>query len=156
MSGKSLKEKAHNLAINPKSRYALLQKLIIGGFFDSPVSSGQTVLAIQEKFGKRWATDYVQIYMQKFMSVGIIHAIKPRGEKRNYWVIVSVTREKALREIGKNTKVREIQEELFSRTLMDRLRKNFGQDLNELRDNFGRNGNSTAFLLRKILEKFYY
>ncbi|MFA6255033.1 MAG: hypothetical protein WC675_03300 [Patescibacteria group bacterium] len=153
MSGNSLKKKARDLIIDSKSRYVLIQKLIIGGFFDSPVSSERTVLAIKEKFGKQWKTNYVQTYMQKFMSAGIIHAIKPKGQKCNYWVLVNVTREMALREIGKSIKVQEIQEELFSKALVNRLQKNFGQDLDELRENFGRNGNSTAFLLRKILEK---
>lgn len=33
------------------------------------------------------------------------------------------------------------------------MEKDFGEDLKELRSNFGLNGNCTAFLLRKILEK---
>jgi len=33
------------------------------------------------------------------------------------------------------------------------LKKTFGRELEELRDNFGKNGNCTTFLLRKILEK---
>jgi hypothetical protein len=34
-----------------------------------------------------------------------------------------------------------------------KLNKDFEDELDELRDNFGKNGLSTAFLLRKILEK---
>lgn len=153
MSGKSLKEKARSLTIDPQSRYALLQKLILDGFFDSPVSSEQVVLRIREKSGKRWKTSYVQTYMQKFMKTDIIQAVKPAGHKGNYWVLASVKRDQALRIIGKKGKVREIEEELFSQNLVKRLKKNFSRELEELHDNFGKNGNCTAFLLRKILEK---
>ena len=153
MSGKSRKEKARTLAIDPQSRYALLQKLILDGFFDSPVSSEEVVLRIKEKSGRRWKTSYVQTYMKRFMEADIIQAIKPAGHKRNYWVLASVKRERALRLIGKDRKVREIEQELFSANLMKRLGRNFGQELRELQSNFGENGNCTAFLLRKILEK---
>jgi len=153
MSGKVLKEKARALPIDPHSRYAHLQKLICEGFFDAPVSSENVVTRIKETFGKRWKTLHVQTYMQKFMNAGIIHAVKPAGHKGNYWVLASVKREQALKSIGKKRKVKEIEEELFSEDFVKRLRKNFGRELEELHDNFGRNGNCTAFLLRKILEK---
>lgn len=153
MSGKSLKEKVRALALDPQSRYALLQKLILNGLFDSPVSSDQVVLGIKETFGKRWKTNHVQTYMQKFMNAEIIHAVKPAGHKGNYWVLARVKREQALKLIGKQRKVKEIEEELFSEKLVKRLRKNFGREIEELHDNFGKNGNCTAFLLRKILEK---
>lgn len=153
MSGKSLKEKAGSLAVDPDSRYALLQKLILAGFFDSPVSSKEVVLGIKENFGKKWKTNHVQTYMQKFMTAGVIRAVTSAGSQSNYWVLSSVKREQALREIGKSGKVQEIEEGLFSERLMRRLKKDFSQELDELRSNFRRNGNCTAFLLRKILEK---
>ena len=153
MSGKSLKDKAKALAIEANSGHVLLQKLILDGFFDSPQTSKAAVLRIKEKFGKRWKTTIVQTYMKKFMTADIIHAVKPTGHKDNYWVLTSVTREQALKFIGKTKKVREIEEDLFSPTLMKYLRKDFGRELEELYDNFGKNGNCTAFLLRKILEK---
>jgi len=153
MSGKSLKEKAGSLVADPDSRYALLQKLILNDFFDSPVSSKEVVLGIKENFGKKWKTNHVQTYMQKFMKAGVIRAVTPTGHQGNYWVLSNVKREQALREIGRRRKVREIEEELFSEKLVRRLQKDFGQELDELHGNFGRNGNCTAFLLRKILEK---
>jgi hypothetical protein len=153
MSGSSLKEKARMMAIDPHSRYALLQKLILEGFLDSPVSSKEVVLRIRERSGNRWKTSYVQTYMQKFMKADIVHAIKPSGHRENYWVLASVKREQALRLVAKRATVREIQEELFSGDLVKHLKKNFGRELEELHDNFGKNGNCTAFLLRKILEK---
>jgi len=153
MSGKSLKEKARGLTIAPQTRYALLQKLVLEGEFDSPVSSDEVVLRIKERFGKRWKTSYVQTYMQKFMNAEIIHAIKPAGHRGNYWVLATVKKEQALRLIGKKRKVQEIEEELFSTKLTRRLKNDFGRELEELHDNFGKNGNCTAFLLRKILEK---
>ncbi|MDD5544077.1 MAG: hypothetical protein PHX83_12970 [Acidobacteriia bacterium] len=153
MSGKSIKERARNLAIDPNSRYALLQKLILDGSFDSPISSEEVVSRLRDRFGKRWKTNHVQTYMQKFLRADIVQGIKLSGHRGNYWVISSVKREEALRSIGKKKKVREIEEELFSEKLMGRLKKNFGRELEELQGNFGKNGNCTAFLLRKILEK---
>lgn len=153
MSGESLKEKARTLAIDSQSRYALIQKLIVAGFFDAPVSSEAVVLKIKERFGRRWKTGHIQTYMRKFMDADFIHAVKPAGHTRNYWVLSSVTRDQALRAIGKKKKVQEIEAELFSAQLVRRLRKDFDRELDELQDNFGKNGNCTAFLLRKILEK---
>jgi len=153
MSGKSLKEKTKTLSFESSSRYTLLRKLILDGFFDSPVSSNSVVHCVREKFGKRWKTAIVQTYMQKFMEAGIIHGIKPSGHKENHWVLTSVKREQALKLIGKTRKVLEIEEQLFSEGLTRRLKKNFARELEELHDNFGKNGNCAAFLLRKILEK---
>ena len=65
----------------------------------------------------------------------------------------AISREDALRSIGKKKKVREVEHELFSQKLMGQLKPNFDQEIEELHDNFGKNGTSTAFLLRKILEK---
>lgn len=156
MSGKSAKEiieLARSLVVEPQSGHAVLKKLILDGEFDSPVSSAAVVHRIKETLGKRWKTSHVQTYMQKFMQAGIIHAIKPTGSAINYWVIANVSREESLRQISKSRKVHEIEEDLFSDKLVGHLNKDFSHELAELRDNFGKNGICTAFLLRKILEK---
>jgi hypothetical protein len=153
MSGKSLKEEARAFVVTPGSRYELLQKLILEDFFDVPVSSRAVVLRIKERFGKSWETIFVQTYMQKFMQAGILQAVKPTGQKGNWWVLASVSRAEALRTIGKVEGTLQIEEQLFSEYLEKKMRKNFGPELDELRSNFARNPNSTAFLLRKILEK---
>ena len=153
MSGKTLKQSAADIALEPKSRYASLRQLIVEGFFDAPVSSKDVVHRIREKFGRKWKTSHVQTYMRKFMTAEIINAVKPQGNTNNFWVLSSVQRQAALKLIGKTAKVQEIEQELFSKVLTKRLTKNFGAELQELEDNFGRNGNCTAFLLRKILEK---
>ena len=153
MFGKALKEKANALLVAPKSGYALLQKLVVEGFLDQPVSSEQVVLRIKERFGKRWKTSQVQTYMRKFMTAEIVHAVKPHGSNHNFWVLSIVSREQALGLIGKTRRVREVEAQLFSDELMKRLKEDFERELDELHNNFGRNGNCTAFLLRKILEK---
>lgn len=95
----------------------------------------------------------MQTYMAKFMRAGIVQAVKPAGSTVNYWVLTHVSRDEALRQINKGKRVREVEEELFSENLVAKLNKDFSNELDELRDNFGKNGLSTAFLLRKILEK---
>jgi hypothetical protein len=153
MSAKALKAKASALPIGAKTNHAILRKMLIDGFFDKAVSSEEVVLGIRESVGDRWKTSHVQTYMKKFMREGIIHAVKPPHSNLNFWVIASVSRPDALKMIGKTQNVKTIEEELFSPRLMAKLKKNFSDELLELRDNFGRNGNCTAFLLRKILEK---
>lgn len=149
----TLKEKAKQLPADSASGYGILKLLILQGEFDSPISSADVVHRIKEKLGKRWRTGHVQTYMTKFMQAGIIYAVKPRGSAINYWVLASVRRDDALRQLNKGKKIAEIEEELFSDKLVARLKKDFAEELEELRDNFGKNGLSTAFLLRKILEK---
>src|SRR5260370_12389517 len=153
MDGSPAKKLAEALTVDPKSRSALLRRLILDGFFDLPVSSSDVVLRVREKFGKRWQSSWVQVYLRRFMEAGVIHAIKPRGDRGHFWTTCDLTRDDALRQIGKSRKVREIEEHLFSSQLMSRLERDFSRELAELHDNFGKNGNCTAFLLRKILEK---
>jgi hypothetical protein len=52
--------------------------------------------------------------------------------------------------------VRSAQVELFDETLINRLGEPFDVEFRDLRLNFGKSGNCTAFLLRKILEKLIY
>jgi len=153
MSGKSLKEMVRALPVRQGGRHELLQKLIVEGVFDIPISSLAVVLSVKERFGKSWETILVQTYMQKFMKAGIIRAVKPANHRENYWVLASMPREEALELIGKSAKAPEMEQDLFSVTLQKRMEKDFRAELNELQSNFGKNGNCTAFLLRKILEK---
>jgi len=44
--------------------------------------------------------------------------------------------------------------DLFSENLIKKLKKDFAIELSDLKLNYGRSGTCTAFLLRKILEKF--
>jgi hypothetical protein len=156
MSGKTRKkiiEEVRSLSVEPRSGHAALKKLILDGELDSPISSAVVVHRIREKLGKRWKTSHVQTYMAKFMQAEMVHAIKPVGAGVNYWVLASVPRPEALRKIGKGRKIHEVEEDLFSDKLTKKLRRDFANELEELRDNFGKNGMSTAFLLRKVLEK---
>lgn len=139
------------MSVTKDTGYAWLQELICEGFLDVPASSSDVVRRIAEKFGRRWETARVQVYMRKF--VGIVHAVKPRGSRVNYWVLASVGRADALTAIGKSSRVLEIEHNLFAAELESKLQRSFSKELTELRGVFGKYGNSTAFLLRKILEK---
>src|SRR5882762_8265706 len=133
MPGRPLKTLAKAVPVELGSHHHTIQKLICEGFFDSPASSEEVARRVTEKSGNRLKTIHVQTYLKKFLAADILQAIRPDGSRQNFWVLTSVARSDALASIGKGKKVREIQE--------------------ELRDNFGKHGNSTAFLLRKILEK---
>ena len=151
MTADELKKHAYQLSLAKGTAYAWLQELICDGFLDAPVSSADIVHRVAEKFGRKWQTSRVQVYMRKFS--GIIHAVKPRGVRANYWVIASMPRSEAIQLIGKSIKVLEIEQSLFASELELKLQKSFAQELDELRGVFGKQGSCTAFLLRKILEK---
>lgn len=151
MTTAELKETAMQLQLMKGTGYAWLRELICDGFMDTPVSSSDVVHRVSERFGRKWNTSRVQIYMRKF--VGIVHAVKPRGSRINYWVIASVPRPDALAAIGKSRSVLEIEAGIFAPELERKMQRSFSSELAELRDVFGRHGNCTAFLLRKILEK---
>jgi hypothetical protein len=150
MSGNTkLKAQAKLLQVGAGTHYATIQKLILGGLFDKPVSSEEVSRSVSEKSGNRLKTIHVQTYMKKFQNADILHAVKPPKSKQNYWVLTSVNRQSALRLIGKAPGG-----ELFSLKLKKKLQKSFGTEMEELEDNYAaKHGNSTAFLLRKILEK---
>jgi hypothetical protein len=151
MSGKSISQRLAELSIEPKSGHALIARLIERGFFEQPVSNAEIVRAVREKFGKVWKASYPPIYTKKFLEGDILQAIKTKDGY--YWVVATMSRDEALRRINKGKKTIELEGKLFSDALLAQLASNFQRELDELHDNFGRNGNSTAFLLRKILEK---
>lgn len=144
---------AGSTAVRRDGDHEMIRVLITEGFFDAPVSSRDVVRRIRERFGVRWATGRVQIYMKKFLVAGVLHAVKPAGTDKNFWVRASVQRSAALQMIGKSQRVREIENQLFSEALSRRIEPVLGNELQQLRGNFGRNGDCAAFLLRKMLEK---
>jgi hypothetical protein len=150
-NSESLKQKASELVFASDTGYSWIRELISEGFFDSPVSSKEVANRVAERFGRKWSTSRVQTYVRRFS--GIIHAVKPQGVFVNYWVLSSVSRSDALQMIGKNRRIVEIEHQLFGPDLLKKLEKNFAQEIEELHGVFGKYGDSTAFLLRKILEK---
>lgn len=52
--------------------------------------------------------------------------------------------------------IEKIENDLFSDELIKKLKKDFKYEIEDLKLNFGKSGNCTAFLLRKILEKLIY
>jgi hypothetical protein len=153
MSGDSLKAQARDMQLQVGGAPDRIRGLLVSGALDVPLTSGELVRQIAENSGDRIKTLHVHTYMKRFMDAGLIRALKFNGSKINYYVIASVSREVALRQIGKGRRVLELEEELFSDDLVGRLGNSFSADLLELKINFGKCGTSTAFLLRKILEK---
>lgn len=71
----------------------------------------------------------------------------------SFWVLASVPRLNALRAIAQMQAATNPTGDLFSPDLMKKLKKYCPHELQELQDTYGKNGNCSAFLLRKILEK---
>lgn len=156
MSSRILKEKAKNLSFQPGSKYEFIRDLILEDFFDTPRTTTTLIAEVRSTWGKKLKPNEVQTYMKKFMAQRIIRAIKVQGHQGNFWVLANVSKEKALSIITKNKKVLEIEEELFSEKLVKKLQRDFNIEIEDLHHNFGKSGNCTAFLLRKILEKLIY
>jgi|SRR5947209_13165142 len=148
-----LKDNAKQLPVKQGSIYAFLQALILEDFFDMPVTSADVAIRIAEKFGKRIRTNHIQTYMRKFMLAGVIHAVKDETSSAQYWVLASMSKKDALSAIKKGAKISSLEQRLFSDKLLSKMQTDFTVELAELHDNFGQNGNCTAFMLRKILEK---
>jgi len=53
-------------------------------------------------------------------------------------------------------KIKKIEDDLFSTEILNKTKKDFKVELEDLKINFGRSGTCTAFLLRKFLEKLIY
>lgn len=155
MFGKQLKEKARKLQFRRGSKHEFIRKLITDGFFDLPKTTDMLITEIRDIFGKRLKASEVNVYMKKFMP-DFIRAFRPSGHQGNFWVLASITKERALQALNKNKKILAIEEELFSDGLIKKLKKYFNAELEDLRHNFSQSGNCTAFLLRKILEKLIY
>lgn len=156
MSGKILKEKTKNILLKRGSKYEFIRDLILENFFDSPKTTTALIAEVRCGWGKKLKPIEVQTYMKKFMAEKIIRAIKVQGHKGNFWVLADVSREEVLGIINKNKKILAVEDELFSDKLIKNLSKNFSIELDDLQYNFGKSGNCTAFLLRKILEKLIY
>jgi hypothetical protein len=153
MSGDKPHSRAAGMEFDPGSRFAIIQKLIAEGLFDKPVSSKDIARHVSERSGKRLKTTNVQAYLAKFQQADVLRSIKLDGTQGKFWVITSVSRTDATRIIGKSKKIVELRAELFSPELKKKLEPYCKQEMDELEDVFGRHGNCTAFLLRKILEK---
>lgn len=156
MSGKTsaeLKEVARLLELEKGSRPDLLRKLVLDGFFDFPVSSKDIVHRIREKFGNRWETRWVHPNISPFLGQGLIQGLRLPTQSGHFWALSSLSREDAFRLIkGKGASASAV-DPLFSGVIHARLAKDFSNELRELSENISTNGNATAFLLRKILEK---
>lgn len=153
MPGNEIVARALQLALKPNSGADMLRALVVEGFFDVPVPSSEVVRRIAEKFSQRWSSREVQPFMLPLVRGGVIHAVKPGKGAGTFWVSTAVARAEALRILAKGRKLIELEQELFSADLVKKLGKAFTPELAELDLVFGRCGNSTAFLLRKTLEK---
>lgn len=145
MLGESLKEEAKDLNIADGSRYAVLRDLIVSGQFDTPTPTSGVLLSIREQFGQKWQAPYVPIYMKKFLEAGIIRGVRVSGSHKSWWVLTCVTRAEALQAVAKSQNLEDVGSIPFPEELTRLLTKDFGHELRELQDNFGQNGNCSAF-----------
>ncbi|MGD0338242.1 MAG: hypothetical protein ABSB78_05585 [Bacteroidota bacterium] len=156
MSSDDLKYKANRLALENGSKHELIRVLIVKGFLDSPKDTQTLLREIKHTIGKKLKSIEIQTYMRKFMEAGIVQAIHHEGHRGNYWVLASVRKDVALRQIGKGENVLKLEESLFSDQLLTRVGKDFEIEFEDLGHNFWKSGTCTSFMLRKILEKLIF
>jgi hypothetical protein len=156
MSTATIKERAAKLLLQKGSKHELIRKLIVDGFFDSPKTTSDIIIEVRQNVGKRLKSNEIQTYMRKFLGEEIIHAFRDKQHNGNYWILTSVDKTKAARLVGKDSKMQEIENQLFSEPLLKALGATFEIEFRDLQYNFDKSGTCTAFLLRKILEKLIY
>ena len=83
----TLKEKAKTIAVQKNGIHAILQRLIVNGFFDTTKSSDDVVTEIRNSTGTRVKSNVIQTYMKKFMENEIIRSIKKPQGNGNLWLL---------------------------------------------------------------------
>jgi hypothetical protein len=78
-------EKIKAMLPNPNSLAAYIRKLALGGFFDAPVNSRDTVRAISDRFGRRFPPGYLPVYMKPFLELGALRAEQFPGTRGKLW-----------------------------------------------------------------------
>jgi len=119
-----------------------IQVLWQEGFF----KTWQTIASISKNFEKRGNN-----FSSAEIGVTLLRGKKfltRRGKRGNYQYIQ--------KKDAVSGEVEKIENALFSDDLLKKLGKDFKSEFEDLKLNFGRSGNCTAFLLRKFLEKLIY
>ncbi|MBU0630947.1 MAG: hypothetical protein KKC80_08595 [Candidatus Margulisbacteria bacterium] len=153
LKNKDIKQRCAALQIKPASKYDLIKKLIINGYFDMPRNTGEVLQEIRLKYGKRMKSNEIHTYMKKFMLEDIIKAIQHNGIRGNNWVLVSYNEDISADEahLGRTKK-----QPVLPKPLAIIMQKDFKVEMKDLDHNYGNSGTCTAFLLRKILEKLIF
>jgi hypothetical protein len=112
------------------------------GFFKSHRSLREVSEKITEKWGHNFSSSGISIALTK------ASFLKKSG-KRGIFVYIQ-----KINPISK--KVQNIEEQLFSEDLINKLGDRFKFEIQDLQHNFRVSGNCTAFILRKILEKLIW
>lgn len=153
LKGKDIKRKCAALQINTTSKYNLIKRLIISGYFDLPRKTSDVLNEIRLKYGKKMKSNEIQTYMKKFMLEDIIKAIHRKDVKGHNWVLASY--HDKYDEDEADLKRRQKQH-VLPKALVLKMQKEFRVEINDLNHNYGISGTCTAFLLRKILEKLIF
>lgn len=144
-----IKTRLAALSFEEKSVNDMIRNLIIDGeICDSPTPSNMVSEKISERFGTTVPVVAINTYMKTFQKEGILIGIKiKQGKaKKRLW-------------LGSWLKTRATHLSIQSTTIpisvntMASLGSKFVREINDLRMLYGKSGDCTAFLLRKILEK---
>src|SRR3989338_4283752 len=112
------------------------------GFF----KTGRTLKEASDRITEKWGHNFLSPEISKALAkANFLICIGRRGFFQ-YKQRVS----------PKSKKIENIEEQLFSDDLIKKFGSAFNTEIVDLHLNFGRSGNCTAFLLRKILEKAIY
>lgn len=128
--------------ITNSSPIGAVKMLWMVGFF----KEGQTLNEIGTQIKTKWNHNFSSSDLSK--ALGRSPFLLRKGKARGYKYIQKIS--------FSSKKVISVTDELFSDEIVKKLSKNFSEELNDLRLNFGRSGTCSAFLLRKILEKLIY
>ncbi len=146
---KKVKESLDSLLFRSGSINEMIKTLILKGIIiESPTTSEEVASQINDRFGEVVKTSHINVYMKPFQRKGIVvgYAVREGKAKRKIWLGSWIPKENFI----SSYKTRGIP---FSKELVDALGKKFDIEINDLHLVYGKSGDCTAFLLRKILEK---
>lgn len=151
MKRKEAIDKLEKMEFEKGSFYNCIKELIFDSVFDRPIKtkdeSGEDLInKIRENFGRRPKSAIIQTYMKPFLEAKIIRGIKIKGQRGNWWCGTWVKDDLL-------AQPQLIGVRIFSESLIKKLGKDFEQETKDIHLVYGRSGDCTAFLLRKILEK---
>jgi hypothetical protein len=120
----------------------LINQLWEEGFFKDGKKLGEVMILLKENKGVTFPNNSVSNYLTKSPNL-------TKTGKKGYYTYFQKNNPKTL-------EIERAKDTIFDHELVSKLEKNFSIELKDLNLNFGRSGNCTAFLLRKIIEKLIY
>jgi len=135
--------KFRNGSVRNRMRKLILEREII----HNPTTSEEIATKVSELMGRRIYTNYILAYMKPFLNADVVRSKYVDGKTKRIWYGSWVNLKKFRLPMPRG---------VLPQDTVRRLGREFKIEIDGLNLVWGRHGDCTAFLLRKILEKAIY